>query len=94
VFGVEVVKEDVLALLPVTPKPKRKAGPGTERIYDYAAIETAAENALKRGRPDTKALFYEKVRAELKMMKKKAPPEDDDSTLRRVAGPLYDAAKG
>jgi hypothetical protein len=79
---------------PETPAPTvaktRKAGPGAERTYDHAAFKAAAKTVLERGRPDTKALFYEKVRDELHARKVKAPPEDDDTTLRRVVGPLWD----
>jgi hypothetical protein len=49
---------------------------------------------LARGRPDTKALFFEKVIAECRVAKPKIKlPSNidvDDSLLRRVVGKLYD----
>jgi hypothetical protein len=75
-------------------KPRRKAGPGRERIYNHEAITGAGNSVLARGRPDTKALFFEKVIAECRAAKPKIklPPniDVDDSLLRRVVGKLYD----
>jgi hypothetical protein len=78
---------------PLPSGPKYKPGPGAERIYDYDAFIAAAETVLKRGCPDRKSVFFDKVRNELKAMKKKAPPENDNRTLGRIVGSLYDAAK-
>jgi hypothetical protein len=78
-------------------KPRRKAGPGRERIYNHEAIKGAGNRVLARGRPDTKALFFEKVIAECRTAKPKIklPPniDVDDSLLRRVVGKLYDDVK-
>jgi hypothetical protein len=76
-------------------KPRRKAGPGRERIYNHEAITGAGNRVLARGRPDTKALFFEKIIAECRAAKIKLPPniDVDDSLLRRVVGKLYDDAK-
>jgi len=78
-------------------KPRRKAGPGRERIYDHEAITGAGNRVLARGRPDTKALFFEKVIAECRAAKPKIKlPSNidvDDSLLRRVVGKLYDVVK-
>jgi hypothetical protein len=78
-------------------KPRRKAGPGRERIYNHEAITGAGNRVLARGRPDTKALFFEKVIAECRAAKPKIKlPSNidvDDSLLRRVVGKLYDAVK-
>jgi hypothetical protein len=75
-------------------KPRRKAGPGRERIYNHEAITGAGNRVLARGRPDTKALFFEKVIAECRAAKSKIKlPSNidvDDSLLRRVVGKLYD----
>jgi hypothetical protein len=88
VFAIKVSRAAVLRLVPGS---KRKPGPGVEPTYDHAAFIAAANRVLERGKPDTKTLFYEKVRDELRG-KTKLPPEDDDSTLRRVVGPLWEAA--
>ena len=78
-------------------KPRRKAGPGRERIYNHEAITGAGNRVLARGRPDTKALFFEKVIAECRAAKPKIKlPSNidvDDSLLRRIVGKLYDAVK-
>jgi len=75
-------------------KPRHKAGPGRERIYNHEAITGAGNSVLARGRPDTKALFFEKVIAECRAAKPriKLPSniDVDDSLLRRVVGKLYD----
>ena len=75
-------------------KPRRKAGPGRERIYNHEAITGAANRVLAHGRPDTKALFFEKVIEECRAAKPriKLPSniDVDDSLLRRVVGKLYD----
>jgi hypothetical protein len=88
-FGIEVVREDIEAL---RLKPTRKAGPGAERIYDHAAFIAAAGTVLKRGRPDTKQVFFDQVRAAVPRGTK-LPPEDDNTTLNRVVGKLWDTGK-
>jgi hypothetical protein len=55
--------------------------------YDHDALRDAAETVAKRGLPDTKDLFFEKVRDECRERHIKVP---EDTQLRRIVGPIYD----
>lgn len=73
------------------PAPKRKPGPGTERTYNRDLIGAAAARVLARGRPDTKQVYFDQVRAEVPKGTKL--PLSDYPTLNRIVGYLWDAGK-
>jgi hypothetical protein len=81
VVGIKVVH-------PTVPASKRKPGPGTEPTYNRAALSAAAGRVLARGRPDTKQVFFDQVRAEVPKGTKL--PSKDYPTLNRIVGHLWD----
>jgi hypothetical protein len=89
-WGIMVPRAAVEALL--GGRSRRKPGPGAERTYDHDAFIAAAGIVLGRGVPDTKQVFFDQVRAQIPRGKK-LPPDDDNTTLNRVVGRLYNAAK-
>ena len=88
----DAIKVSRKAALALVRGSTRKPGPGTERTYDYDAFTAAADRVLARGRPDTKQVYFDQVRAEVPTGKK-LPPEDDNTTLNRIVGHLWDAGK-
>jgi hypothetical protein len=88
-YAITLSLADVLALLPaaadVAGKTPRRGRP---RTYDHDAIRDAGETVAKRGLPDLKDLFFEKVRDLCRDRHIKVP--DDDTQLRRIVGPIYD----
>ena len=87
-YAIRLSLADVLALLPAAADaagkiPRR----GSPRTYDRDAICGAAETVAKRGLPDLKALFLEKVRDFCRERHIKVP---EDTQLRRIVGPIYD----
>jgi len=84
VVGIKVARSAV-------PASKRKPGPGTEQTYDYAALAALANRVLARGRPDTKQVFFDQVRADAPKGLKL--PSKDYPTLNRIIGHLWDAGR-
>jgi hypothetical protein len=86
-YRIDVLCEE--ASLPTAPDaagkiPRRGAPP----IYDHDAIRDAGETVAKRGLPDLKNLFFEKVRD--LCHERHIKVSDDDTLLRRIVGPIYD----
>jgi hypothetical protein len=80
IFAIWVERAAVLALLP---GPKRKPGPGRERTYDHAAIQAAAARVDNRGSFDSRTVYLDQLREELRG-KTKVP--EDDRSLARITG--------
>ena len=70
----------------VVSKPRRKAGPGTDRTYDHEAIRAVAKEVLKPGRDKIKAAFFERVR---NACSGKTKTPENDTTMDRIVGNLW-----
>src|SRR5262249_18459328 len=88
-FHIELLRKNVRELMV---GPKRRPGPGAERTYDHEAFIAASGRVLARGRPTSKQVYFDQVRAEVPRGTK-LPPADDNTTLNRIVGHLWDDGK-
>jgi hypothetical protein len=87
-YAITLSLDDVRALLPAAADAAGKTPRrGRPPIYDHDAIRDAAETVAKRGLPDLKDLFFEKVCDLCHERHIKVP---EDRQLRRIVGPIYD----